>query len=125
MPDRTGLTSNEAAARLRTEGPNELPRAGARSVVRIALDVMREPMFALLLASGIAYLALGQGAEAIALLIFASASVAIAIIQESRSEKVLDALRDLTSPRALVVRDGERHRVPGREVVRGDLVILS
>ncbi|MFI4998683.1 MAG: cation-translocating P-type ATPase [Reyranellales bacterium] len=125
MTDRAGLSTSEAAARLGAEGPNELPRAGSRSVARIALDVMREPMFALLLASGVVYVVLGQSAEAIALLVFASASVAIAVVQESRSERVLDALRDLTSPRALVIRDGERKRIPGREVVRGDFVILS
>ena len=55
----------------------------------------------------------------------ASASVVVTIVQEARSERVLDALRDLTSPRALVLRDGERKRIPGREVVRGDLVILN
>ena len=46
-------------------------------------------------------------------------------MQEARSERVLEALRDLTSPRALVIRDGERRRIPGREVVRGDLVVLA
>jgi Ca2+-transporting ATPase len=59
------------------------------------------------------------------LLLFASLSVSIAVVQEARSERVLDALRDLTSPRALVVRDRERRRIAGREVVRGDLVVLS
>jgi Ca2+-transporting ATPase len=82
-------------------------------------------MFGLLLGSGLVYLALGDAVEALLLLAFASLSVVIAIVQQTRSEHVLDALRDLTSPRALVVRDGERRRIAGREVVRGDLVILS
>ncbi len=125
MSSERGLSQAEAAARLAAEGPNELPQANARSLLRIAFDVVREPMFGLLLAAGIAYLVLGQSTEAVALLVFASASVAIAVVQEIRSERVLEALRDLTSPRALVIRDGTRQRIPGREVVRGDIVILS
>ena len=125
MSPERGLSQAEAAARLAAEGPNELPQANARSLLRIAFDVVREPMFGLLLAAGIAYLVLGQSTEAVALLVFASASVAIAVVQETRSERVLEALRDLTSPRALVIRDGQRQRIPGREVVRGDIVILS
>ena len=49
----------------------------------------------------------------------------IAIVQETRSERVLEALRDLTSPRALVIRGGVRRRIPGREVVRGDVIVLA
>lgn len=125
MSSDKGLSQAEAGARLAAEGPNELPQTNARSLPRIAFDVVREPMFGLLLAAGIAYLVLGQSTEAVALLVFASASVAIAVVQETRSERVLEALRDLTSPRALVIRDGKRQRIPGREVVRGDIVILS
>jgi Ca2+-transporting ATPase len=120
-----GLTSSEAQIRLQAEGYNELPRQGKRTLPRIALGVIREPMFGLLIGSGIVYLILGDLAEALLLLAFASISVAIAIVQESRSERVLEALRDLTSPRALVIRHGEQHRIPGREVVRGDLVLLA
>ena len=120
-----GLTHDEATARLAAEGYNELPRSGKRTLPRIALGVIREPMFGLLIGSGIIYLILGDLTEALLLLAFASISVAIAIVQESRSERVLEALRDLTSPRALVLRHGEQHRIPGREVVRGDLLLLA
>ena len=82
-------------------------------------------MFGLLLGSGLIYLLLGDRIEALILLVFASLSVGIAVVQETRSERVLEALRDLTSPRALVIRDGERRRIAGREVVRADLVVLS
>lgn len=120
-----GLTCSEAQSRLREEGFNELPRTGHRSLPRIALEVVREPMFGLLIGAGLIYLLLGDHTEALLLLAFASISVMIAIVQESRSERVLEALRDLTSPRALVIRDGERQRIPGREVVRGDLIVLG
>ena len=88
-------------------------------------EVVREPMLALLLAAGFAYLLLGDMVEAILLLCFATFSVAISVIQEARSERVLAALRDLSSPRALVIRSGERIRIPGREVVVGDIIILE
>jgi len=120
-----GLTAAEAAERLRREGPNELPLARSRRFWRIALDTLREPMFALLLAAGLIYLLLGDHLEAALLLAFACLSVAIAVLQELRSERVLEALRDLSSPRALVLRDGERRRIAGREVVRGDIVLVG
>ncbi len=120
-----GLGAREAAEQLLRDGPNELPRAGRRSFFRIVWDIISEPMFGMLLGAGLIYLLLGDRLEAILLLAFASLSVAIAVIQEERSERVLDALRDLTSPRALVIRDGERVRIAGREVVRSDLIVLS
>ena len=120
-----GLTSAEAATRLASDGPNELARAGQRSVLRIALGVLREPMLALLLLGGGAYLLLGSLSEALILLAFATFSIAITVIQEARTEHVLEALRDLSAPRALVIRGGARLRVAGREVVRGDLMVLE
>ncbi|CDX29287.1 P-type HAD superfamily ATPase [Mesorhizobium sp. ORS 3359] len=119
-----GLSEAEAQARRLAEGPNELPRSGRRTPLRIAVEVMREPMLALLLGGGAVYLLLGDLQEAVILLCFATLSIAITIIQEARTERVLEALRDLTSPRALVVRDGQRRRIAGREVVRGDIVLL-
>ena len=120
-----GLSEAEAAARLRDEGFNELPGRHRRTVVRILFDVLAEPMFALLLGAGVVYLALGDLREAVVLAAFASTSVAIALIQETRTERVLESLRELTSPRALVIRDGVERRIPGREVVRGDIVVLA
>ncbi|RWH81300.1 MAG: cation-translocating P-type ATPase [Mesorhizobium sp.] len=120
-----GLSEVEARARLLAEGFNELPATGRRTPLRIALEVMREPMLALLLGGGAVYLLLGDLQEALILLAFATLSVGITIVQEARTERVLEALRDLTSPRALVIRDGESKRIAGREVVRGDLVVLG
>ena len=122
---RQGLTSSLAAQRLREEGPNEIARLEHRTFFRIVRDVFREPMFTLLVGAGILYLVLGDLGESLILVGFATLSVAITIVQENRSERVLESLRDLTSPRALVVRDGKEQRIAGREVVRGDLVIVS
>lgn len=120
-----GLSEREAAQRLARDGPNELPAADRRSLLRIATDVLREPMFALLLGAGFLYLAIGDLGEALLLFAFASLSVTIAVVQQGRSERVLEALRELASPRAVVVRDGQRRRIAGREVVVGDLFILA
>lgn len=125
MPSNTGLTSAEAVARLKAFGPNELPSPDRRNLGRIAFDIVRQPMFALLLGASAVYLLLGDTIDAFALAFFAVFSVLIGIVQETRSESVLETLRSLASPRALVIRDGERRRISGREVVPGDLVILS
>lgn len=123
--DLTGLSPTQARERLESGGPNELPRAGRRTPLRIAGEVLREPMLAMLLAAGATYLVLGDKAEALVLLLFALLSIVITIVQEARTENVLEALRDLSAPRALVIRDGETVRVPGREVVAGDLLVLE
>ena len=89
-PERLpGLTAGQAAERLAQDGANELPRSGKRSLSRIAIEVLREPMLALLLAGGIAYLLLGDLTEALILLGFATFSVVVTVIQEARTEKVL------------------------------------
>ena len=110
-----GLSEAEALTRLKSEGYNELPRSNRRTPFRIVIEVLREPMLALLLGGGAVYLALGDLQEALILLAFATGSILITVVQETRTERVLEALRDLTSPRALVIRDGERRRIPGRE----------
>ncbi|MDI1301294.1 MAG: cation-translocating P-type ATPase [bacterium] len=120
-----GLTQAEAEARLQAEGYNELPNALHRSAFAIVLEVVREPMFLLLVAAGLIYLLLGDVGEAAVLLSFVLVVMGITIYQEQRTEHVLEALRDLTSPRALVIRDGEERRIAGREVVRGDILLLA
>jgi len=124
-PDaNTGLSSDEAAERLRRDGPNELPRDDGNALLGIVRDVLKEPMFQLLLGAGAVYLVLGDLGEALLLLGFACASIVITILQETRTERALAALRDLSSPRALVIRDGRPQRIAGRDVVVGDIVLL-
>ena len=120
-----GLSAAEARDRLEREGFNELPREPGHSPLRVALEVLREPMFALLIAAAVVYGFIGELGDAVLLLGFALVCIAIAVVQRGRSERALEALHGLASPRALVVRDGMRVRIPGREVVRGDLVVLT
>lgn len=120
-----GLTEEEAAKRLIRYGFNELPSAQARNLWRIALDVLREPMLLLLVGTGGVYLLLGDPAEAAVLLIAIFGIIGITLYQERKTERALHALRDLSSPRALVIRQGARKRIAGREVVPGDLAVIS
>jgi len=120
-----GLSSQVAHRRLKLEGLNLLPATGQRTLQHIIWDVVREPMFLLLVAAGIIYLLLGDVNDALMLLGFVIVVMGITVFQENKTERVLDALRDLTSPRALVLRDGIEQRIAGTEVVRGDLLLLS
>ncbi len=121
----TGLTEEQARLILAKEGMNELPSSKKRGIFSIAFEVVKEPMFLLLIACGVIYLVLGDIQEAIMLLGFVVVIMGITIFQEQKTENTLEALRDLSSPRALVIREGERRRIPGREVARGDLLVLS
>ena len=120
-----GLSGHDAALRLAAEGPNELPASQPRTVWAIALEVLREPMFMLLMAACVIYLLIGDVQEALILFASVGVIVAITIYQARKTERALEALRDLSSPRALVIRDGEEIRIAGREVVRGDIVVLK
>src|SRR5436305_9094221 len=118
----TGLSDQEAAQRLVRLGANELPSAKPSNLLQTALKVLREPMLLLLVITGVVYLLLGDPLEATALLIAIFVIIGITLYQEQKTERALQALRDLSSPRALVVRNGMRKRIPGREVVEGDLM---
>ncbi len=123
--DPSGLSPAEAGERLRSEGFNELPSAKKRGLAAIALGVIREPMFLLLVFSGALYATLGDIQEASMLLGFVFVVMGITMYQERKTERALEALRDLSSPRARVIRGGEQLRIPGREVVRGDIVLVA
>ena len=125
MPSRIGLTSAEAAGRLEADGPNELPAARGRRLLDALLHVLVEPMFLLLCVAVTLYVLLGELREALILATSLLAIVIITVSQERRAERALEALRDLSSPRAAVLRDGELRRIAGRDVVRGDFVLLA
>ena len=120
-----GLTSDQAARQLVADGPNELPTAKRRNVLREAWDVIRQPMLLLLLGAGMVSFLLAEPLDGGMLMAFVVVVIAISIYQEHKTENALAALRDLSSPRALVVRDGAQLRIPGRDVVRGDLLLLA
>lgn len=121
----SGLSEAEASRRLARDGRNELPVFRPRSVLRLAREVAFEPMFLLLVACGAIYMVLGDRQEALMLLGFVFVVMGISFTQQRRSERSLEALRDLSSPRALVLRDGQPKRIAARELVVGDSVLLA
>ena len=126
MPDTlAGLSVEEAARRLGEAGFNELPSSKPKSLLRIAGDLLREPMLLLLVSCSAVYFLLGDVREALVLSVFVTLVIGIEIYQQQKTERALEALRDLSSPRALVIRDGQRQRIAGREVVPGDILVLA
>lgn len=119
----TGLSDAEAAVRLASDGYNELPSSNRRNLFILAFGVVREPMFLLLVACGAVYLVLGDLYEALMLLGFVFFVMALTLYQERKTEHALEALKDLSSPRASVIRDRAQRRIAGREVVKGDLML--
>ncbi|HEV2621785.1 MAG TPA: cation-translocating P-type ATPase [Frateuria sp.] len=121
----TGLDHGQARRRLASEGLNALPGSQHQPLLRIALKVLLEPMFLLLLTAGGLYLALGDRGEAGFLLGSVVFVIGITLAQERKTQRALEALRDLSAPRALVIREGRHQRIAATEVVRGDLLVLS
>ncbi|MBE0473764.1 cation-translocating P-type ATPase [Rhodoferax sp.] len=124
-PDVAGLSTAQAARALQDDGPNELPDAQKRTLLSIARETLSDPMFALLLAAGILYLVLGDLQEGLVLFGLVLVVLALTLYQEGKTERAIESLRDLTSPRALVLRDGAAQRIAGREVVCGDVLLLA
>lgn len=120
-----GLSSAVSTERLLAIGPNELPSAQPRKVWAIAWTVLSEPMLLLLIACGSIYLVLGDVHEALVLLAFVFVIIGITFYQEHKTERALEALRDLSSPRAMVIRDDQQVRIAGRDVVPGDVLVLA
>ena len=121
----SGLSGGEAAARLAADGWNELPSSRPRSLLAIAWQVLREPMFLLLIGASAIYLVLGDVREAVVLSVSVFVVMGITFFQERKTERALEALRELASPRTQVLRDGHWKTVPGREIVTGDIVLVK
>ena len=124
-PVDPGLSTPEAAQRLREDGPSVLASEQRRTWVVILREALREPMFMLLLAAGALYLVLGNWQDGLVMFGLVLVVMALTLYQEGRTERALAALHELTSPRAQVLRDGLVRRIPGSEVVRGDLLVLA
>ena len=119
-----GISSAEAQLRHAQYGPNILESPQEASWVRIAYAVVKQPIFLLLIAAGLIYLLLGDMDDAIILMGFISISTGIAVFQQYRSEKTIEALHRLTNPEALVIRNGITTRISAQELVPSDICIL-
>lgn len=120
-----GLSEIQAAERLKVDGPNELSRPDKKNAFSIVFKIITEPMILLLIACGTIYFFLGDVKESTILIGCIAVIIVITFYQENKTEKALEALKNLSSPRALVIRDGVKKRIAGREVVVGDIIILN
>jgi len=119
-----GLSAAEAALKLAADGPNELPGNAPASNLLLLRQVLTEPMFLMLLAAGSIYFALGDRTEAILLLGFVVLVIALTWLEQHKTQRTLESLRDLSAPRALVIRDQQTLRIAARDLVCGDIIIL-
>jgi Ca2+-transporting ATPase len=120
-----GLSQQEAELRLATDGPNQIEPSRKRSLARRMLGLLAEPMFALLLAAVLIYLALGDLGEGLTLALFVLAVLGLTLFQEGRADQSIEALRRLSEHRVQVMRGGVSIERPARDIVRGDLLVLS
>ncbi len=120
-----GLNQEQVKERVSAFGFNELNESKKRQVWQVILEVIKEPMFILLIACAIIYLILGGLGEAWMLFSFVIVIIGITIYQENKTEKTLNALKDLSSPQASVIRGGKLLKIPSRELVPDDLVMIN
>ena len=120
-----GLTGSQVKNLQSKFGFNELPIKDKSTLLKLTIKILIEPMFGLLIVAGLIYLVIGNIEDALILLGFIAISISITIFQQRKSEKAIEALKDLSSPRALVIRDGITQRIPGGEVVVDDILIIE
>ena len=120
-----GLSSAEVLSRLKKFGTNELPSGKKRNIFQILFSAIKEPMFLILLSCSSIYFLLGDIQEAIVLAFSVLVILNITIYQENKTENSLQALKDLSSPRALVIRNGVEERIAGSQVVPDDLILIK
>ena len=120
-----GLNASEAARRLKEVGPNELQAQGRISPWAILLEQFKNVLIIILLLATALSAFLGHGVEAIAITAIVLFAVILGFIQEYRAERAIEALREMAAPAATVIRDGRDERVPARELVPGDVVVLA
>ena len=125
MTTDTGLTATQALEALTRSGPNTLPGDAPRGWASIALEILREPMFLLLLAAGFLYVVLGDLQEGLILFGLVLVVMALTLYQEGKTEHALASLRELASPKARVLRDGKPQDIASSDVVPNDLLVLS
>jgi Ca2+-transporting ATPase len=121
----SGLTNSEAARRLASCGPNELQAAGRVSPWAILLEQFKNILIIILLLATAFSAFLGHGVEAIAITVIVLFAVVLGFVQEYRAERAIEALREMAAPAATVIREGRERRVPARELVPGDLILLA
>lgn len=119
-----GLTSEQAQKLLEQFGKNELDSGKKESFIKKVFHIICEPMFLLLLIAAVIYFILGEPRDGIIMLVFVVGIISIDVIQEWKTDKTLKALKDLSAPHIMVIRDGKETVIASLELVPGDLMII-
>ena len=120
-----GLSKNLAQKRLEEHGPNELVGKEGTSLWEMLLDQFKDFLVIILIVASLVSIAVGEVADSIVIIIIVILNAVLGVTQERRASKALEALKQMASPKAKVIRDGHISEVPSRELVPGDLVILE
>jgi len=121
----TGLTTQEAQERLEKYGINKLQGKGKKSLFRLFLEQLQDTLIYVLLAASVITVIIGEYADTAIILIVVILNAVIGVAQEYKAGKAVEALQDMTTPHAIVRRDGEIKEISSEEVVPGDVVILD
>ncbi|HSA89661.1 MAG TPA: HAD-IC family P-type ATPase, partial [Burkholderiales bacterium] len=120
-----GLTSEQARERLQKFGPNELTEKPRPGFLQLLWDQFNNYLVIILIIAALISLALGEWVDSIAIMCIVVLNAVVGVIQESKAEQALAALKKMAAPNAQAMRDGHQVTVPGRELVPGDLVLLE
>ncbi len=120
-----GLSSSEAKSRLEKNGLNKLQGKKKKTILQLFFAQINDVMIYILLIAAIISFAVGEVSDSIIILIVIFVNAIIGVIQESKAEKALEALKNMSTPKALVRRDGNTIEIPSEEVVVGDIVIID
>src|SRR5665647_1920535 len=120
-----GLTTIEAKRRQEEYGKNQLTVEKKESFIHKVLHIISEPMFLLLIVAAVIYFILGEPRDGSIILIFVIGIISIDVIQEWKTDKTLNALKNLSAPHCKVIRDGEEVIIESIDLVPGDLMIIS
>ena len=120
-----GLSLREAGERLRRDGRNEMRAQRKKTVIESFLEQLNDPLIYVLIVAAAVSMLLGEGSDAAIIAVVVVLNAAVGMLQEGKAKKALDSLKKLTSPKALVIREGRRMEVPAAELVKGDLVWLE
>ena len=120
-----GLTNGEALRRLQQNGRNEMREAKKKTKLQLFLEQLKDPLIYILLVAALVSVLLGEWSDAAIIGTVVLVNALVGMLQEGKARKALEALKKLTSPRAIVIRDGIRQEIPAAELVVGDLVDLE
>src|SRR5574344_1685039 len=119
-----GLTNNEVNLRLEKYGYNEISSVKKESFILKLIHIVCEPMFLLLIIAAIIYFLLGEPRDGLIMLIFVIGIIAIDVIQEWKTDKTLEALKNLSEPKVTVIRDGIKKEILSKELVPDDIMLI-